>query len=412
MGIDIMQVHTALLAISALICSFGAHAQSAQSIWSFNGFGTLGATYSDESRADFTPDALSAEGPGNSGALDFGTDSLAGFQLMVEPSSGLSAVMQVVAQRDFDGDVKLKVEWANLQYEFSPALKIRVGRTALGNFMVSDHRKVGNALHWIRPPAELYYIVGITDSDGIDLSYQTHFGNAISTTELSYGRKNLDTAIGHLEVPNLWVISNRLEIKNLTLRASYSSLKIVSDGLDPFFDAYRAFGPQGVTVARNYNINGEWSNFASIGMNYDPGTWFLMTELGLGRGSNEFGDRRGWYASGGYYFGKFTPYATYARSSGGHSSAKGLDGSAFPFYLQTTINALNDSLNILQTSQSKQQHTVSLGLRWNMLPNVSLKGQYDRVSVREDSFGTFSNFELGFRPSGVNVFSVSLDYVF
>ncbi len=402
----------AFLAAYALVCSSGALAQSPDSIWSVNGFGTFGAAHSEEKRADFTPDPLSPTGPGRSGAWDLGLDSRAGVQLSVEPTSRLSAVLQVIAEREFDGDVEFNIEWANLQYDISPALRVRFGRIALGNFMVSDYRKVGNALLWIRPPAELYHIVGITSSDGIDLSYQTHLGNAISTTELSYGRNSIDTLDGLLKAPNLWVISNRLEIEDLTLRASYSSLKLVFDALDPFWDAYREFGAPGVSVVRHYDVSGDWSSFGSIGMSYDPGSWFLMAELGIGTTPSDFGNRRGWYASGGYHFGDFTPYAIYARADGGHSQAIGLDASVTPFYLRPTIDYLNDSLDYLQTAYSTQQQTASLGLRWNILPNVSLKAQYDRVSVRDGSYGTFANFEPDFRPTRANLISFSLDYVF
>jgi hypothetical protein len=280
--------------------------------------------------------------------------------------------------------------------------------------MVSDYRKVGNALHWARPPTELYYILGITNSDGIDLSYQTHFGNVISTTELSYGSNDIDTLSGLLKAPNVWVISNRLEIDYLTLRASYSSLKLVYDELDPFWDAYRAFGFPGETVVRNYDGNGKWSSFGSLGISYEPASWFVMAELGIGMTPTELGQRRGGYISGGYHFGNFTPYAVYARSDGGHRTTKGIDASDFPFYLQPTIESLNDYLDFLQVAHTTKQRTASVGVRWNMRPNVSLKAQYDRVSVQDNSFGSFS-FEPNdpdFRPSNANVFSFSLDYVF
>lgn len=412
-GIHLMQNHPAvLLAACTMFLGVSAQAQSVDNIWSFNGFGTIGSAYSDEKRADYTPAPLNPSGPGASGAWDAGLDSRAGFQLSAQPTPRLSAVLQVVAEREFDGDVAVNVEWANLRYEISPALSVRLGRIALGNFMVSDYRKVGNALPWIRPPAELYHIVGITNSDGIDVSYQTTFGRAISTTEVNYGRNSLDTLDGFLKVPNLWVVSNRLEIEGLTLRASYSSLKLVYDILDPLWDAYRAFGPAGETVARNHDASGEWSSFASVGMKYDPGNWFLMAELGIGVTPTEFGNRRGWYTSGGYRFGDVTPYAIYARSDGGYRDASGLDASSYPGFLLPTITTLNEFLNYLQTAHATQQHTSSIGLRWDVLPNINLKAQYDRVSVRDGSFGTFSNFEPNFRPSRANVFSFALDYVF
>lgn len=131
----------------------------------FNGYATLGLLHSSEERADYIPKSLRSRGAGRSGNPNVETDSLAALQVDYQAGSRLSATVQLVAEQDFRGDFRPRLEWANLQYSVSEDVEIRVGRIALNTFMVSDYRKVGFALPWVRLPAELYQLVGISNSD-------------------------------------------------------------------------------------------------------------------------------------------------------------------------------------------------------------------------------------------------------
>jgi hypothetical protein len=66
------------------------------------------------------------------------------------------------------------------------------------------------------------------------------------------------------------------------------------------------------------------------------------------------------------------------------------------------------------------QSTITLGLRRELWNNVALKGQFDRVSTQTKNGqpgtgkGLFKNTSIAFnnRDNDVNLFSLSLDFVF
>ena len=80
---------------------------------------------------------------------------------------GLAGVLLISEQR-LDNTYRPRVEWANLKYQVTPELALRVGRIALPMFLTADYRKVGYAYPWVRPPVEGYGSLPISSSDGVD----------------------------------------------------------------------------------------------------------------------------------------------------------------------------------------------------------------------------------------------------
>lgn len=70
---------------------------------SFNGFGTLGLVHSNEDQADFVSNSLVDKGAGYSSAWSADVDSRLGLQLTADLTSRLSGIVQVVAERRYDG---------------------------------------------------------------------------------------------------------------------------------------------------------------------------------------------------------------------------------------------------------------------------------------------------------------------
>src|ERR1700684_422544 len=102
---------------------------SGSSVFSFSGFGTVGETHSSEDKADFTASIFQPNGAGHTRIWSPEVDSLIGGQL--------SAVVQVIAQQNYDGTYRPHVEWANVKYQFTPDLSARIGRVELPTFLFS-----------------------------------------------------------------------------------------------------------------------------------------------------------------------------------------------------------------------------------------------------------------------------------
>src|SRR6202167_5315169 len=164
-----------------------AGAEDLASMFSFNGFGTLGVVHSSEHDADFTSTIFKPNGAGYSHDWSPDVDTLIGAQVIARFTPRLSAMLQVISQQNYNNTYTPHVEWANIKYELTPDASIRVGRTCLAALLLSDTHNIGYAIPWVRPPLELYSLVPIDTSDGIDASYRWHIGNVVQTFVGTYG---------------------------------------------------------------------------------------------------------------------------------------------------------------------------------------------------------------------------------
>jgi hypothetical protein len=384
------------------------------SMLSFNGFGTIGVVHSTEERADFTSSAFKPNGAGYSHNWSVDVDSRIGAQLSADFTPQLSAVLQVIAEQGFDNTYSPKVEWANIRYQFTPDLGVRLGRIELPVFLVSDVRKVGYANHWVRPPIEVYGVAPLTNNDGVDASYSMHFGDVINTLRGAYGpRYKLSFPGAGIDTRNLGGIFDSAEYGAALFHASYLQAKATQRPPNPLFGAFRQFGPPGIAVAEEYELANSGVSVVTVGASYEPGGWFAMSEW-TRISSHSFLDvSTAWYVSGGYGIGKVTPYITWSQITASTVSDPGLAAEDFPAAFAGTVLALDAGLNTLLRATGHIQRTQSAGVRWDLAKNIDLKLQFDRTDIGANSTGTLINTQPGFHlGSNFNTFSAAVDCVF
>jgi hypothetical protein len=386
------------------------------SMFSVNGFGTVSVVHSSDDKADFTATGYQPNGAGYSRSWSASVDSLLGAQVTANLTPELTAVLQVVVQQNYDDTYWPHVEWANIKYQFTPDFDVRVGRMVLPTFLVSDSRKVGYGNPWVRPPVEVYSLNPITTLDGADASYRLHLGEVTNTLQADYGR-NLSIqfpAAAHLDASYAGGIFNDTEYGAALLHLGYalSSITLHTTSTAALFDGFRLLGPQGATVAEDFDVVDKSATILTIAGSYDPGQWFATGEWIRFRCDCFLGMTTGWYLSGGYRVGPFTPYLTYAQVTERITSAAGLSLSTVPAYLAPTVAALDAGLNDLLATRPVQ-YTSSIGVRWDFIKNVDLKVQLDRMDLGAGSVGTLTNVQPGFEPgSTVYLFSTAVDFVF
>jgi len=409
MRIEFKPLTAALLAIG---CASGAaHGQSLPA-FKLSGFGTIAATHSSERNADFITHISQPSGAGYTDATSFKPDSKVGVQGDVQFTDKLSGVVQLVSQQNWDKTFTPELEWANIKYQATPDLAVRLGRIAMPFFMYSDTRLVGYAQPWVRPPIEVYMVQPNTKSDGADVMYRLHAGSVTHNLQAFYGVNDVKTPGGGSAKgdPN-WGFNDTAQIGDLTLRGAYTYSRVSIPGLQSFSDALGAFsgipGPIGAESARlasAYSANDMDFRTVAVGASFDPGNWFLTGEYLNFRGEGIAQGTQAWYISGGYRFGKFTPYATYSGSKNHTKHEAGI-----PF---APAQPLNDALNSFIDNPNKQT-TVSAGLRWDFMRNLDLKLQYDHIKLGDNATGRFTNIQPAFKPGGhANVVTVSVDFVF
>lgn len=384
------------------------------SLFSISGFGTLGAVHSSEDKADYTSTIYKPNGAGHTHKWSADVDSLLGVQLNAAFNPKLTGVLQIIAEQNYDDTYRPHVEWANIKYDFTPDFSITVGRVVMGNFLNSDYRKVGYAYTWVRPPGEVYRLMPVTKNDGITASYKLHVGEATNTVQLLHGGIDIKNIFGGEDkARDQWGIFNTFEYNALTLRLSYLQNNLEVGGVKAIFDGLRQFGPEGVAIADRNECNGKRYKLASVGASYDPGNWFVMSEFGRLNSDCFIGDQTGWYIGGGYRYGKFTPYITFAKSKAdSRVNEPGLSLIGLPPFLIGPAIGLNAANNALLNS-IPQQTTIAVGTRWDFMKNAALKIQYEHTNLKDESAGPLQNIQPGFKAGGqVNLISTTIDFVF
>jgi hypothetical protein len=382
--------------------------------WSLSGFGTLGVVNSSEHRADYTSSVMKYSGAGATRAWSFDVDSRLGAQIDLALNKQWSAVLQVVSEQDLSGSYRPRVEWANIKYQATPELALRVGRIALPMFLAADYRKIGYAYPWVRPPVETYGTVPITSSDGVDATWRWSAGPVRNASQFFYGQDKLplgDRVHGHAR--SMVGVSNTSDWGALSVRANLVSAELTIDIARPLFDAFDAFGPAGQAISDRYAVDHKHVSVASLGLNYDPGQWFAMAEASRTRTDSLLGSTRSMYASAGLRVLAFTPYVSWSRvRATSATSDPGLAPGALPPAYRGQAAVLDAGLNLLLAT-IPQQTSAGAGLRWDLHQNMALKLQYDRVTPQGGSRGTMINTQPGFRSGHpADVVSLALDFVY
>ena len=398
--------------------------------YSFNGFGTLGAVHSDEDQADFVSSwLLQPNGAGHTSEWHAGVDTKIGGQLDIQFNSAFSAVFQVVVQRQEDNAWAPEVEWANIKYQFNDELSLRLGRTVLPTFMVSDTRLVGYANPWIRGPQEVYQLNPLTNLDGLDLTYNIELDNGHNTLQLNLGQTNRDIIQnGEIKARKAIVISNSFEYDFATFRVLYlhAKLDLSIKESDALFDAYATIGDalnlvpgqennaaEANALSSRYVIEDDSVELYSAGIKLEPGNWLLMGEWGRVSETGALAKVQGGYTTIAYRFSSLMPFLTLAEVNGDTPNEPGLSTTGMPAPLASTVNDMNQGLNLLLRQASAAQKSITAGLRWDFHPGAALKLQYQHIDMDDISTGRLGNAQPGFTPGGTaNVFSTAIDFVF
>ena len=421
--------------VAALSLALTGVAQAADgdpSVWSFSGFGTLAAVHSSEREADFAGSNLQPSGAGRTRGTSFSPDSKLGGQVTARLSPELSAVVQVVTQHRYDSSWTPQIEWANVQYQFSPALRVRLGRIALPSFMVSETRHVGYANPSVRPPQEVYFLNTVTSNDGVDATHVSHVGDAVNSLSAFYGSTGARAPGGiRFKAKSSWGINNTFEKGATTLRVSYvyvkadaevPSLQPLSDGLNGFGAAasaipvpsIQAAGAQAVALAQKYSLKDVPRQTLSIGISHDTGQWFVTGEYVRFVGSEVFANSNSGYVTAGFRAGTWTPYATLATTKTPQHTADSISTAGLPPQLAAAAAALNAGVSAFASGiPAPTQKSATLGLRWDFRKNAAAKLQVDHIDLGTNSYGHLINRSPGYPPGGkLNLVSAAVDFVF
>jgi hypothetical protein len=424
----------AIALVGMLWCQGALHAADedpSPAMFSVHGFGTLGVVNSDARDADFVGTAFQPNGAGYSRAWAPGVDSKAGLQVGAQFTDRLSAIVQMVSQHIYDNTWRPQLEWANLLYQLTPDLAIRAGRSVAAPFMLSDTHLVGYTYPWIRPPPELYGELPVSNQDGVEVHYHLQKGPVRQSLSVSYGQTNLPVLDGgEVSARKFLLASDALELGALTVRIGYTSSRATTDipTLDPLFagllqfgtvasgEGFASAGAQASALGNTYSLREAFPyafSMATVGMSYDPGSWLLMSEAARTASDGLLAASTAWYFTGGYRFGKFTPFLTVAQVESGSYLPPGIATAGLPPLVAAAAANLNAALSGALGEFAPSQSSATAGLRWDAMKDIDFKLQFDRVRLDHNSSGRLGNLQPGFRAGpDVNAISIAMDFVF
>ncbi|MGV7167705.1 hypothetical protein ACDI35_02790 [Xanthomonas axonopodis pv. cajani] len=377
----------------ALAFSTCAFAQE-DSMFTFSGFGTLGVVHSTEGQADFTPDIQTDEGAGASHSTSARPDSRIAGQVNAKFTDKFTGVLQVTSEYAERADYTPKVTLAHVKYQFGPQFAARLGRITAPLYMLSEYQRVGYATPWVRPPYEVYnYLLPM---DGVEGVYTINAGQSVLSLQGFYGRIDSKKA----DVDALRGLALGLESGASTFRVGYivGTSTFDTPSLQRLFSVYQRINPALADRLTTYDVPG---SFASVGYAYDPGKWFLRSEVIRADYSPSLnGKTTSGYVSVGGRFGTLTPSFTYGSvDSKGPTIARGQD----PVGVMTGAVAQAES----------GRHSFTASLRWDARESMAFKLQASHIDNNAGSFGSLNNIQPGFRPGGsYNLLSASVDFVF
>lgn len=408
-------------ALIALALGQGAHATD--NTWlRFSGFGTVGVAHSSDKGADFRNNIEQSTGAGVTNKIDSGVDSVFGAQADVKLLPGLSGTAQIVSRRLSDyNSSRPYFEWANLKYQVARDLFIRGGRVVAPMFMISDSRMVGYAQTAVRPVGEVYLINPITYMNGADVGYRFEAGPVLYKLGAAAGTLNqtLTATAGtfHYRFKNRMVNASA-EYNGSTLRVGYARIGIdfKGDALTRYDDALATLVANNVagaaSVQERTTHTGVKGDFYNLGYVFDKDQWLLQAEFASRKlDKDAIIDLDSYALLVGYRIDKWTPYLSWSHMA--HKSAidlPALDVSSLNNpQAGGTVIGLNNSF-----MQRNSRTNIGAGVRWDVIENVAIKAQIERINKGKGGQALFINGSPEFVANDrqVNVYSATLDFVF
>ncbi|RTL55775.1 MAG: hypothetical protein EKK46_06020 [Rhodocyclaceae bacterium] len=357
---------------------------------------------SSSSQAEFVRDLSQPDGLSTHWSAK--TDSVLGLQANFPAAENLEAVAQAVSRYRYDGSHDPELTWAFLKFEPNPNLSLRGGRLGTEFYMLADSRLVGYSYLPIRPPNDYYGALPFSYIDGADGLATLPLGEGLLRSKLFAGliREKAPLANRQWDMNRSVMSGAYVDYQQgaWQWRLGYAQVKFKKDL--PLADLHQLLELNGaMDASKALSMADKLSRFYSAGAVYDSGP--LQVQLMLSRTQHDskvFENSHAGYLIAGYRLNKVTPFAGFSWT---RSSSKQLSTGLGPVMDATVAGIMADS--------HSDQHTATLGLRWDFRQDMALKAQLDAVRGSPRSIFP-TRWEQPNYNGRLNIVSLALDFVF
>ena len=319
--------------------------------------------------------------------LNWEPDSIFGLQGTFMPVDHLEATVQFTTAGNNDWD--LKTEWAYLAYTFDNGTKIRGGKLRVPFYMYSDYLEVGYAYPFVRPSVDIYDLFPISSYTGLDALIPVAVGDGTLTFQPFTGEVNESIKGADFKLKNTIGMVMQYDLNSWVLRGVYSKTKVESDAPKLSF------------------MDGKTGKFMGVGASYDPGDWFVVSELGRLELDGAYPDTDAAYLGSGIRIDSVTPYVMV-----GMSKSKDDDERS-----SAALAALG-----YRSASDVKRNSYSVGVRWDFMPQVALKFDTTWLNNFGDTSGGLPGNSSALGNTGVQInngtydstvlYTLSVDAVF
>lgn len=378
--------------------------------FSISGFGTVAVTYNTSDDFEFIRDFFQPSGA--EGGATTKVDSNLGVQFKYDFRPDTEIVVQVLSRHDEGGSIPPEITWAYVKHVFNPNWEIRAGRLSWDVYMLSDSRNVGYSYLWTRPPIEYFGFQQVSHIDGLDAVFTRPLGPGIFWFKVYGGRADEEVPLdegGKYDVSGSRVLGGHgsYQVGDWWFRLGYSELKLDKplESIQPLLAFMRgpAGNPTSAALANDIQLEDATIGQYVLGTVYERGD--LQIQLMLDRAESDtllVNDFYAGYATVSYRLGEWSPFISFAAIETDKSSrASGFPPGSPP---DRQIRTAIDETRI-------DQHTTSVGVRYDFMENTALKFQVDRLWAHDSDSSMMRNAEPDW-DGRATILTMSLDFVF
>ncbi len=414
-----------VLALSGMLflCATSAQADAEPSPVRISGYGTL--AYSWENNPQIAPIRDITQRPQDEFATDetWKLDSRLGLQASYQHSQQLGALVQLSLRDQTKRETRDLIELAYLDVQPSDLVRLRVGRVGFDGFLMSDHRNLGYAYAWVRPPTEFYGWIPIFSLDGADLTHEWNTDDARWQVRAQAGTTKVWVPMGQtnfrFEADNLWSLSAQRESGPWRLKAGFSGFTSGAEvpNLEPLHAGLEqiaavpipAIASEAAMLRREMRFGDVQLHYATFGASYDDGDWLMQMELGRTWTQTTM-TPAGWngYLVVGRHIHAWTPYAMFSASRPQDSVLAPLNDWSAIGQRQTQATAYR-----VVNSSRADQTTFALGARWDFHSRAAMKFQWEHTHIEPQGYAQwFRAADVFERSNQVNLYTVGIDFLF
>lgn len=402
-----------------LVSSPAYSAHSLDDNWEITGFGTIGFAQTDK----YQDRTLRRNVYQDSRKLrddPFLTDSRFGLQIHGTISDHWEITGQVIARYQIARNPEDYIRFLFMRYRLDNEWQLALGRQPFDLFFLSDHRDVGYSYDWVRPPTELYGFIPYDSFDGIKVtkewgtfdsswSWNASIGNIKSKFES--GATIEDEQNETTTAKPIYGTEINWQSDTWQVRANMALLKFrqeidSEENLRQLMESITPFWPDFKRVIGDF-VKDTTLRYGAIGASWQDNGWKIQTEFSILDADfvNFNGERAYFHVA--HRFQNWLPFVTlgYAHDSNSHTYT--------PPPLDSGLDTLYEDVQEEVMSFRHNQHSVSVGVRWDFARQKALKTQCDRFFFKENSGSLHVRVDEKYRQNETKTWcSISFDWVF